>query len=59
MRSPVETRCAGVADMCSRRLYQKESRGERGERFNTDCTEEKRRARESERDPSPAVAGSG
>src|SRR5271170_5678967 len=27
MRSPVETRCAGVADMCMRRLYQKESRG--------------------------------
>ncbi len=27
MRSPVETRCAGVADMCMRRLYQKRSRG--------------------------------
>src|SRR5271167_157217 len=33
MRSPVETRCAGVADMCMRRLYQKESRGERGLRI--------------------------
>src|ERR1700678_2173759 len=28
MRSPAETRCAGVADMCMKRLYQKESRGE-------------------------------
>jgi hypothetical protein len=42
MRSPVETRCAGVADMCIGRLYQKESRGERWMeilRGTIDCVE--------------------
>src|SRR5271155_965426 len=80
MRSPVETRCAGVADMCMRRLYQKESsvRGAElggegselkaaarrgfyrrdaeyaekgnGERFSTECTEERRRAQRKARE---------
>ena len=31
MRSPVETRCAGVADMCMGRLYQKGERGRAAE----------------------------
>lgn len=49
MRSPVETRCAGVADMVSREIIPKGVKGARGEeQFKTEGTEKCKAERTAE-----------
>ena len=49
MRSPVETRCAGVADMVSREIIPKGVKGARGEeQFKTEGTEKSKAERTAE-----------